>query len=128
MSEANIYLSYNEKDIQPNAKNSKDILSLEPIPPEDNFDSLFKLREFFLIYNYFFIFFKIFVGAIFLIVPIFLFNRILTHINNYPQEKSSDYFLAFIPLIVSISLVILYFTVLIIYKISSMFASSLYDL
>ncbi len=128
MSEANIYLSYNEKEVQPNGNNSKDAFSLEPIPPEDYFDSLYKLREFFLLYNLFFIFFKIFIGVIFLIVPIFLFNRILTHLNNYPNEQSSDYYLAFIPLIVSISLVILYFTGLIIYKISSILTSSLYDL
>lgn len=80
---------------------------------------LWKIRKFFLTYSLLYIIFKILIGALFLVLPIVIFRIVLTKIQMTTDNESEYYIYAFIPLIVSISIIIFYFVFLITYKLFS---------
>jgi hypothetical protein len=80
---------------------------------------LWKIRKFFLTYSLLYIFLKILLGALFLVLPIVIFRIVLTKIQMTTDNESEYYIYAFIPLIVSVSIIIFYFVFLIFYKLIS---------
>ena len=81
--------------------------------------SLWKIRKFFLTYSLLYIFFKILIGALFLVLPIVIFRIVLTKIQMTTDNESEYYIHAFIPLVVSVSIIIFYLVFLIFYKLIS---------
>jgi hypothetical protein len=86
--------------------------------------SSLKIRQFFLTYSIIYVLLKILIGAAFLIIPIFLFRRILTEIHNTTEDEASYYIYAFIPMIVAVGTIMIYFFGFILIKLFSICCSS----
>ncbi len=79
--------------------------------------TLFNLRKYFLVHNTLFIFLKIFLGVLFLGLPIFLFKKILNSNNLIDNSQiNSSYYLAGLPMIISVLIFLSYVVVVIILK------------
>ena len=79
--------------------------------------TLFNLRKYFLVHNTLFILFKIFLGFLFLGLPIFVFKKILNSNNVIDNiQTHSSYHFAGLPLIISVLVFLCYVVIVTIIK------------
>jgi len=88
--------------------------------------SILKIREFFLEYSFLYILLKILIGGTFLILPFFLFRKILTDIHNFTEDEASYYIYAFLPMIIVAGGIMVLFFGIIVYKLFSICCGSKY--
>jgi hypothetical protein len=128
--EAKLVFESDDDDDDTKKESEKDKISFmnstKPLYDPQASSTLWKVRKIFLSYPLLFIFIKILLGSIFLVLPIILFRIILTKIQLYTDEEAEYYIYAFIPLIVSVSIIMFYYLFLIVYRLISTFCVSRY--